>query len=445
MPWHILDIAPTTDEREIRRAYAQQLKTRQHEEDAEFFERLRWAYETALAWAQEDAWEEDIKETPDLFPEPPQVVVSEAAEEIPELIEKLPEEIPAQTTPPILEPDFAQDAEPPPESPSDETTEILDLSSPPKETLEELLRDLENILEKEAQPDEYRLVEHGSILGTHFVLQPHNEDELSEYQRAQSLCMKWETLRIHPQLESLAEREIFSEELAILLARHWPNSAVLWPWVRDFFAWQPPAFSENTAFARALRELFENAETQKIPENTWVRKETWKDYLRGFSTWTFYPKLLLYPGRLLLLIWHISKNIFGKKRPFASPRFSLWKTTKNIGRDLHESTKLALQCMLGYIFFIFELFSFSNVDTLFKDYTGPRILFSPIILFIFLFLHFTTIAFLPRAHAMLAFRSRLFRHARITACFFVIYFWIVSFSIPARIIYVAFVDWIGKM
>ncbi|MGD7386377.1 molecular chaperone DnaJ, partial [Ralstonia pseudosolanacearum] len=48
-PWAVLDIAPTQDARQIRRAYAARLKAVRPDEDAAGFQALREAYEWALA------------------------------------------------------------------------------------------------------------------------------------------------------------------------------------------------------------------------------------------------------------------------------------------------------------------------------------------------------------------------------------------------------------
>jgi hypothetical protein len=407
MPWQTLGIAPTTDEREIRRAYARQLKTRQHEDNAEFFSRLRWAYESTIALCRQSVEDDFSLEIPAFGMEPS-----------------------------LLEEVFStQELPPEPESSADEP--------------QELESSLPEVISKEGKsppPEpEACFAEKNCRLQDLFASL---EDRFRSDCDPSQVCETWEEIRRHPELEMLVVREFFSEELAILLARHWPRSAALWPSARDFFGWHPPVFSEHTAFARALRDLFENAEMQEKLETVKVRKppkKTWKDLL-GFMPWLFFPKCLLYPGRLLLLILRVSKNIFAKDRPFVSPSISFLETIRKIGRDFHESTKLALHCMLGYLFFLLELVAVFNIGTLAQDYTGPRILSGPVILMLFLILHIMTITFLPHARAMKTFRSRLFRHSRIIACFFVIYFWIVGFSIPARIVFVilqGLVDWIG--
>jgi len=51
--WGVLGMAPTEDEREIRRTYARLLKTTRPEDDAEAFQQLRTAFEDAL-WAADE-------------------------------------------------------------------------------------------------------------------------------------------------------------------------------------------------------------------------------------------------------------------------------------------------------------------------------------------------------------------------------------------------------
>jgi len=60
--WDLLGIPETGDPREIRRAYARRLKERRPDEDAEGFQRLRWAYETALLLASRAQAGEPVRE-----------------------------------------------------------------------------------------------------------------------------------------------------------------------------------------------------------------------------------------------------------------------------------------------------------------------------------------------------------------------------------------------
>jgi hypothetical protein len=64
--WQELGIAPTAEVREIRRAYAQRLRHTHPEDDPEGFQRLRAAYESAMAAAASETGDERAPELPPL-------------------------------------------------------------------------------------------------------------------------------------------------------------------------------------------------------------------------------------------------------------------------------------------------------------------------------------------------------------------------------------------
>ncbi|WP_420996141.1 hypothetical protein ACKI2N_018960 [Cupriavidus sp. 30B13] len=64
MHWQVLQLAPTTDTRRIRSAYAARLKVTRPDDDAEAFQALRAAYEFALEWARHHA-QDDAAGSPD--------------------------------------------------------------------------------------------------------------------------------------------------------------------------------------------------------------------------------------------------------------------------------------------------------------------------------------------------------------------------------------------
>jgi hypothetical protein len=382
MPWQTLDIAPTADEREIRRAYARQLKSRQHEEDAEFFSRLRWAYETALvlARAREDVSED---ETPSEFFRPfVREEAKETSENPPEIFSQIP-----------LIPESL------PESPGDE---ILDISSSPKETLEDLLRDLEGLLEKPAS------------------------DQISEkYRRSRILCKKWENIRTHPQLESLAEREIFSERLAVLLAKHWPKSDALWSKLRDFFAWRPPVFSDNSTLGLALRFLFDSTDNEETSNPVPVRK-TWKERWRGFMD------SICYPCTLLILLLRISKAVFDEKH-VPEPAASSWQAIKNFLSGVEQTTKFAIRISFGIYFFILFLSPFLTKS--FKIIYALDSIFAVFIVYCMYALH---VKWFPSIHDTKIFDLLLFQYHAYISRFFVIYFWTMILFISVLAVYRVF-------
>lgn len=52
--WDVLGIQPTDDEREIRRAYARELKLRRPDQDPQGFQELREAFDSAKRYASSE-------------------------------------------------------------------------------------------------------------------------------------------------------------------------------------------------------------------------------------------------------------------------------------------------------------------------------------------------------------------------------------------------------
>ena len=72
-----------------------------------------------------------------------------------------------------------------------------------------------------------------------------------------------EQIRIHPSLDTLDGRELFSERIALLMAKHWSGSRLLWQEARDFFGWQYPVPSDYSPMAHSLRKLFQEEDEQE--------------------------------------------------------------------------------------------------------------------------------------------------------------------------------------
>lgn len=90
--WDILGIQPTNDEREIRRAYARELKQRRPDQDPQGFQELREAFDSAKRYARAD------------IPQPKEPVIQYKEYEAPELIPLAEDAEPLMPEPLIAEP-----------------------------------------------------------------------------------------------------------------------------------------------------------------------------------------------------------------------------------------------------------------------------------------------------------------------------------------------------
>lgn len=252
MPWRILGIEPTRDEREIRRAYARALKTRQHESDPGFFGRLRQAYDLALGWARSgtEAWEiggdalENV--SPKSAVEQADVLSGDPVEEDP--VEENSEAVPHAPPVSVESPRYDRY--------SYSYTYAVDGETDKPETgsgddLIQILQLIENVF---AECGDFTPAKKGR----------------------KKLLSLWEDLRGRLDSENLAVRENFAERMAILLARHWPASNVIWRQVREYFHWVSAFGGGNSEYVNALRVSFCEEEKNDFsgrPKNLVRRRE----------------------------------------------------------------------------------------------------------------------------------------------------------------------------
>jgi hypothetical protein len=85
--------------------------------------------------------------------------------------------------------------------------------------------------------------------------------------------LHWEIVLTYDFMHNLECRERVSERLAVLLAKHWPNSFDLWVKARDFFSWQPPASSDTSSYGQALRQLFDAHHQREISQANTIPPE----------------------------------------------------------------------------------------------------------------------------------------------------------------------------
>jgi len=127
--WDLLQIAPTQDARAVKRAYAARLKSTRPDEDADAFQKLRQAYDLALALAQA-ALEDDVAEQ---VPSAPAAATEPSAEAARAMV--------ATTPSPVIDIDAPTPAIPA-LAPANTQTAIFEFqtSSTPAQSWEEFLR-----------------------------------------------------------------------------------------------------------------------------------------------------------------------------------------------------------------------------------------------------------------------------------------------------------------
>jgi hypothetical protein len=201
--WDVLQIDPTTDEHEIRKAYARALKTREHESDPVWFERLRSAYETALRQSQKDETEASFVVSAEHgLPVTPHFCGSEQYSS-------------AFTSGSLNQVVVNSQGE---------LNNVLGLdeNEDPRIRLKGMFERLQNDLQGERPGLEF-----------------------------------WREIAAYPALGMLVYREQITPLLIDLLARHWPVSRDVWIEAQHLLGWQCPGDFEIGATAEALRWLFD--------------------------------------------------------------------------------------------------------------------------------------------------------------------------------------------
>lgn len=121
-----LDLAPGADERQVRRAYARELKRIDQQNDLAGFQYLRECYETALAWAQDNALNDPQDRT-----DASTFAVAAGVHADVEAHAGAPALLPTQAAPPHVPPASPPAQSPPAPSPADTSSYAVPPTSPP--------------------------------------------------------------------------------------------------------------------------------------------------------------------------------------------------------------------------------------------------------------------------------------------------------------------------